>query len=52
MIDVMELWNWNLANKDFRSRLAKSLHSQQVSVTGAEKIDQKLDLIDVAFITS
>ena len=52
MIDVMELWNWNLANKDFRSRLAKSLHSQKVSVTGAEKIDQKLDLIDVAFITS
>jgi len=33
LIDEMELWDWNVANKDFRSRLAKSLHSQQVSVT-------------------
>jgi len=38
----MELWDWNIANKDFWSRLAKSLHIQKVSVTWAEKIDQKL----------
>jgi len=36
----MELWDWNVANKDFWSRLAKSLHSQKVSVTWAEKMDQ------------
>ena len=33
LIDEMELWDWNVANKDFWSRLAKSLHSQKVSVT-------------------
>jgi len=38
----MELWDWNVANKDFWSRLAKLLHSQKVSVTWAEKMDQKL----------
>jgi len=38
----MELWDWNVANKDFWSRLAKSLHSQEVSVTWAEKMDKKL----------
>jgi len=38
----MELWDWNVANKDFWSRLAKSLHSQKVSVAWAEKIDQIL----------
>jgi len=38
----MELWDWNIANKDFWSRLAKSLHSQKVSVTWAGKIDPKL----------
>jgi len=38
----MELWDWNVANKDFWSRLAKSLHSQKVSVTWAEKMDKKL----------
>ena len=38
----MELWDWNVANKDFWSRLAKSLHSQKVSVTWAEKLDKKL----------
>ena len=42
LIDKMELWDWNVANKDFWSRLAKSLHSQKVSVTWAEKMDQKL----------
>ena len=38
----MELWDWNVANKDFWSRLAKSLHSQKVSVKWAEKMDKKL----------
>ena len=33
LIDEMELWDWNVANKDFWSRLAKSLHSQKVSVS-------------------
>jgi len=42
LIDEMELWDWNVANKDFCSRLAKSLHSQKVSVTWAEKMDKKL----------
>jgi len=34
--------DWNVANKDFWSRLAKSLHCQNVSVTWGEKMDQKL----------
>jgi len=38
----MELWDWNVANKDFWSRLAKSLHSQKVSVNGQKKKDQIL----------
>jgi len=38
----MELWDWSVANKEFWSRLAKSLHSQKVSVTCSEKMDQKL----------
>jgi len=42
LIDEMELWDWNVANKDFWSRLAKSLHSQKVSVIWAEKMDKKL----------
>jgi len=42
LIDEMELWDWNVANKDFWLQLAKSLHSQKVSVTWAEKMDQKL----------
>jgi len=42
LIDEMRLWDWNVANKDFWSRLAKSLHSQKVSFTWAEKMDQKL----------
>ena len=37
LMDKMELWDWNVANKDFWSRLAKSLHSPKVSVTWAEK---------------
>ena len=49
-IDEMELWDWNVANKDFWSRLAKtlakslakSLHSQKVSATWKEKMDHKL----------
>jgi len=45
MIDKMELWTWNVANKDFWSRLAKSLHSQKVSVTWAEKMDQKISSV-------
>jgi len=42
LIDEMELWDWNVAKKDFWSRLAKSWHSQKVSVPCAEKMDQKL----------
>jgi len=42
MIDEIELWDWVVANKDFWSRLAKSLHSQKVSVTWAEKMDKKI----------
>ena len=42
LIDEMELWDWNVANKDFWSRLAKSLHSLKVSVTWAENMDKKL----------
>jgi len=40
--DEMELWDWNVANKDFWSRLAKLLHRQKVSVTRAGKMDKKL----------
>jgi len=42
--DKMELWDWNIANKDFWSQLAKSLHrpGQKVSFTWAEKMNQKL----------
>jgi len=42
LIHEMELWDWNVANTDFWSRFAKSLHSQKVSVTWVEKIDKKL----------
>jgi len=42
LIDKMELWDWNVVYKDFWSRLAKSLHSQKVSVTWVEKMDKKL----------
>jgi len=42
LIDKMELWDWNVANNDFWSQLAKLLHSQKVSVTWAEKMDTKL----------
>ena len=42
LIGEMELWDWNVANKDFLSRLAKSLHSHKVSVTWAGKMDKKL----------
>jgi len=42
LIYEMELWDWNVENEDFWSRLAKSLHSPKVSVTWAEKMDQKL----------
>jgi len=38
----MELWGWNVTNKDFCSRLAKSLHSQKVSVTWARKMNKNL----------
>ena len=41
LIDEMELWDWNVANTDFWSRLASLLHSQKVSVTWAEQMDQK-----------
>jgi hypothetical protein len=39
LIDEMELWDWNVANKDVWSRVAKPLHCQKVSVTWAEKMD-------------
>jgi len=42
LIDEMELWDWMVENKDFWSRLAKSLHIQKVSVTWAENMDKKL----------
>ena len=42
LINKMMLWDWNVANKDFWPRLAKSLHSQKVSVTWAGKMDSKL----------
>jgi len=45
LIDEKERWDWNVANKDFWSRLAKLLHSQKVTVTWAEKMDQKLALV-------
>jgi len=37
LINKMELWDWNVAKKDFWSPFAKSLQSQKVSVTWAEK---------------
>ena len=52
LIDQMELWNWNIANKDFWSRLAKSLHSQKVSVTWAGKMEKKLASVLVSEKTS
>jgi len=45
LIDEMKLWDWNVANKDCWSRLAMSLHSQKVSVTRAEKMDNKLAVV-------
>jgi len=42
LIDEIELWDWNVANEDFWSRLAKLLHSQKLSVTWARKMDKKL----------
>jgi len=42
LIDEMKLCDWNVANKGFWSRLAKSLHSPKVSVTWAEKMDPKI----------
>jgi len=48
LIDEMELWDWNVTNKDFWSRLAKSLHSPKVSITWAEKMDQNLALVLVS----
>jgi len=45
LIDEIELWGCNVANKDFWSRLAKSLQSQKVSVTWAGKVEQKLALV-------
>ena len=45
LIGEMEPWDWNVANEDLWSRLAKSLHSQKVSVTWVAKMDQKLALV-------
>jgi len=42
LINKMELWDWDVANKDFWSQLAKSLHSHKVSVIWAGKMEQKL----------
>jgi len=38
LIDEMELWDWNVANKDFWSRLAKLWHSQKVSVKECQEV--------------
>ena len=50
LTDEMELWDWNVANKDFWLRLAKSLYSQNVSVTWAEKMDQKAIQLDTGTV--
>jgi len=42
LINKIDLWDWDVAYQYFWSRLAKSLHSQKMSVTWAGKIDQKL----------
>jgi len=42
LIDEIELCDQNVANKDFWSQFAKSLHCQKVPVTWAKKLDQKL----------
>jgi len=42
LIDKMLLWDWNVANKDFWSQLAKSLHSQKVSAIRAGKMHKKM----------
>jgi len=36
-IDEIEMWDWNVTNKDLLSQSAKSLHSQKVSVTWENK---------------
>jgi len=47
LIDEMELCDCNVANKDSWSRLAKSVHSQKVSITWAGKMDKKLASVHV-----
>ena len=42
LIEEMDLWEWNDANKDFWSRLAKALQMTKVSVTWAEEFDKRL----------
>jgi len=42
LIDEMELWDLNVVNKDFWSRLAKSLRSQKVSAICTEEMAQNL----------
>ena len=38
----MDLWEWNDADKDFWSRLAKILQMTKVSLTWAEELDKRL----------
>ena len=42
LIEEMDLWEWNGANKDFWSRLVKALQMTKVSVTWAEEIGERL----------
>jgi len=42
LIDEMELRDLNMANEYSWSQLAKSLHSQKVSETWADNMDQQL----------
>ena len=42
MIEEMDLWEWKDANKDFWSRLAKTLQMTKVSVMWAEELDNQL----------
>jgi len=42
LIDEMEMWDCNVANKDFWSRLAKSLNSQKASSHGQKKWTKNL----------
>ena len=42
LIEEMELWKWDDATGDFRSRLAKALQQSNISITWAEQLDSRL----------